>query len=219
MKRILLFGATGRTGRHVLSYALEKGYSVTALVRNPEKLAIESKHLKVVKGYPTNADDVKFAMAECDILISTLSALSQNEAISFRKVEAPHTLETSIRNAIQSMHEFEKKRIIILSSIGAGDSFHLAPWYMRLFIKISNFKIVFADHNRQEALVMGSNLDWTIARPVALNDDITIRKLAVSYTQTPSPFRISRKQLAKFLVDCIDDSDFVKKAPILSEHS
>jgi uncharacterized protein YbjT (DUF2867 family) len=90
---------------------------------------------------------------------------------------------------------------------------------MRLFIKISNFKIVFADHNRQEALVMESNLDWTIARPVALNDDTTIKKLAVSYTQTPSPFRISRKQLARFLVDCIDDSDFVRKTPMLSERS
>lgn len=219
MKRILLFGATGRTGGHVLNYALEKGYAVTALVRNPEKLAITSAQLKVVKGFPTNAEDVKSAMEDCDILISTLSALPENESISFKKLNAPHTLETSMRNAIQSMQESGKKRIITLSSIGVGDSFPLAPWYMKFFIKISNFKIVFADHNRQEGLLMESDLDWTIARPVALNDDTTIKKLAVTYTQTPSPFRISRKQLAKFLVDCIHDSNFIRKAPILSERT
>lgn len=38
MKHILLFGATGRTGIQVLKYALDKGYRVTALVRNPEKI-------------------------------------------------------------------------------------------------------------------------------------------------------------------------------------
>src|SRR4051812_33062000 len=116
MRRILLFGATGRTGRLVLDYALEKGYSVTALVRNPEKLTIESKQLKVIKGSPTNAANVRTAMTECDIVISTLSALSQKESISFKKINAPHTLETSIYNAIQSMNELGKKRIIILSS-------------------------------------------------------------------------------------------------------
>ena len=40
MKRILLYGATGRTGSLVLNYALGWGYAVTTLVRNPDKLLI-----------------------------------------------------------------------------------------------------------------------------------------------------------------------------------
>ena len=217
MKRILLFGATGRTGTLLVNYALEKGYAVTALVRNPEKLTVRSEHVTIIKGLPTNPADVKKAMEDCDIVISTLSALSVKESFSLKKIQPPHTLETSIRNAIESMTARGKKRIITLSSIGAGDSFPLAPWFMRVIINITNFKIVFADHTRQEALLRHSTLDWTIARPVALNDNRDLEQLVVSYNQRPSPFKMSRKQLAKFMVDCIDNSDFLYKAPILSE--
>lgn len=217
MRHILLFGATGRTGALVLNYALEKGYAVTALVRSPEKITVRSDNLTVIKGYPTNAEDVKYAMTNCDVVISTLSALSEKDAISFKRIEAPHTLEKSIRNAIESMQAYGKKRIISLSSIGAGTSFSLAPWYMRLVIKTTNFRIVFNDHKRQEDLLMQSNLDWTIARPVALNNDTVLKNLVLSYGKRPSPFKISRKLLAKFLVDCIEDLDLIKKAPILSE--
>lgn len=213
MKRILLFGATGRTGQLLLNYALEKGYAVTALVRNPEKIQVRSPHLTVIKGLPTDEGDVRKAITGCDVVISTLSALADKDSMSFKKIIPPHTLERSIQHVIAS----GKRRIITLSSIGAGDSYPLAPWYMRLFIRISNFKIVFADHNRQESLLMQSGMDWTIARPVALNNDMEIKKLVISYGQRPAPFKMSRRQLAQFMVDCIDDKNMIGKAPILSE--
>ncbi len=115
------------------------------------------------------------------------------------------------------MRENHIKRIISLSSVGVGDSFKYAPWFMRLFIRISNFKIVFADHNEQEQLLVNSNLYWTIVRPVALNNNETTGQLVVSYDKTPSPFKISRKQLAKFMIDNLDKEDFIHKKPILSE--
>ncbi|MBS7564744.1 SDR family oxidoreductase [Mucilaginibacter sp. Bleaf8] len=219
MRKILLFGATGRTGGLVINYALEKGYSVVALVRSPDKIKVQSPQLTVIKGSPTDANDVRLAMKGCDAVISALSALSEKESFSFKKIEPPHVLETTIRNAIDSMKANHVRRIITLSSIGAGNSFNLAPWYMRLIIRITNFKIVFADHTRQETLLQQSDLDWTIARPVALTNGTELKKLVVSYHKTPSPFHISRSLLAKFLVDCIDDASLIGKTPILSEHA
>ncbi len=163
MKRILMYGATGRTGKLALEYAIEQGYEVTALVRNPDKISLQSKKLTVIKGLPTNIGDVRNAMRNCDYVINLLSALSEKESMSFKKIEPPHTIEKSIRNTIVCMPEYGIKRIISLSSIGVGDSRKYAPWFMRLFIKISNFKIVFADHDKQEQLLVNSNLDWTIA--------------------------------------------------------
>ncbi|MGI4865973.1 MAG: NAD(P)H-binding protein [Janthinobacterium lividum] len=61
-----------------------------------------------------------------------------------------------------------------------------------------------------------SSLDWTIARPVALNNE-ELGELVISYTTTPSPFKMSRWQLAKFLVDGLASNDLVHKAPLLSE--
>ena len=217
MKRILLYGATGRTGGLLLAYALQQGYAVTALVRSPEKLTVKNDHLTVIKGLPTNLADVRRAMPGCDAVISTLAALSESEILSFKQIPAPHTLETTMRNTIAVMGELGLERIVTLSSIGASESRPYAPWYMRLMIRLTNFKLVFADHAAQEALLRQSNLDWTIARPVALNNNETLGELVVSYDTTPSPFKMSRRQLARFLLNCLNSPAFVRKAPLLSE--
>lgn len=219
MKRILLYGATGRTGGIVLNYALQQGYAVTALVRNPTKLTVQSDNLTVIRGLPTSLDDVRKAMRGCDMVISTLSALSDSEAFSRKKITPPHTLETTMQNTITGMAEQGLKRIVTLSSIGAGDSRPYAPWYMRLIIKLTNFRITFADHDAQELLLMNSGLDWIIARPVALNNNEEIKELTVFYGKTPAPFSISRKRLAQFMVDCLATDAFVHKAPLLSERA
>lgn len=216
MKRILLYGATGRTGTLVAEYALQQGYAVTALVRSREKLLVSSDHLTVVRGLPTAIEDVRQAMRGCAAVISTLSALSESEAFSFKKIVPPHTLETTMRTTLTCMNEAGLRRIVTLSSIGVGDSWPYAPWYMRLAIRLTNFRLTFADHAGQEALLKQSNLDWTIARPVALNNQQP-GTLRVSCATTPSPFKMSRQQLAKFLVDCLENKSFLRKAPLLSE--
>ena len=217
MNRILLYGATGRTGRLLVEYALQKGYAVTALVRNPEKLTITSLHLTVVRGLPTNLADVRQAMHGCDRVISALSALSESDSFSRKKIVPTRTLETTMRNTIMAMGELGLKRIATLSSIGASESRPYTPWYMRLIIRLTNFKFVFADHSQQEALLRQSDLEWVIARPVALNDREKLGELVVRYDQTPKPFAISRRQLAKFLVDCLESDTFLHKAPLLAE--
>ena len=115
------------------------------------------------------------------------------------------------------MNEYGLQRIMILSSIGAGNSYRYAPWFMKLMFKITNFKIVFADHNAQENLLQSSGLNWTIARPVALNNDETMRTLMITYDEMPRPFRMSRKQLAKFFIDNLYTLNYYHKAPTLYE--
>ncbi|MDJ1497284.1 NAD(P)H-binding protein [Cytophagaceae bacterium DM2B3-1] len=216
-KRILIFGATGRTGQLIVEYALAKGYSITALVRNPEKLTITSERLTIYKGSPTSLEDVQKAMAGCNYVISALSALSVKDSFSFKLITPPKTLEKSIGNAIKAMNEYGIRRIVTLSSIGVGDSYSYAPWFMRWVIRLTNFKIVFADHNEQELLIQQSALDWIIARPVGLTNTTNQGKLVVSYHATPSPFKISRMLVAKFMVDQLNQDVFLYKAPILSE--
>ncbi len=67
------------------------------------------------------------------------------------------------------------------------------------------------------SLLMKSNWDWVITRPVSLNNNETLKTLVINYDKKPSPFNISRKQLAHFLVDCLETNVYIKKAAILSE--
>lgn len=216
-RRILILGATGRTARHAIPFALEKGYEVVALVRNPAKISLKNDRLTIVKGLPTVIEDVRKAMAGCDAVLNLLSPLTRGEAISFRKINPPRVLETSIANALEVMKAYGVKRILTLSSVGVGDSWKYNPWYVKLLVKLTNFKVIFADHNAQEELIRASGTDWTIARPAGLNDNDTLGTLVVSYDRTPKPFQISRKLLAKFFIDNLYSEEFVHKMPMLSE--
>ncbi|WP_262923053.1 NAD(P)-dependent oxidoreductase [Hymenobacter cellulosilyticus] len=122
-----------------------------------------------------------------------------------------------MQHTVAAMWELGVRRIVTLSSIGAGDSRPYAPWYMRLMIRLTNFRHVFADHAAQEELLRLSGLEWVIARPVALNDKEQLGELVVRYQQTPAPFGISRRQLARFMVDSLRGDAYVHKAPLLAE--
>ena len=74
--KILILGATGRTGKHAIPLALARGYRVVALVRNPAKISVKSEGLTIVKGLPTDIDDVRKAMKGCDAVLSLLAPLT-----------------------------------------------------------------------------------------------------------------------------------------------
>jgi nucleoside-diphosphate-sugar epimerase len=218
LKKILLFGATGRTGELVLAYALSKGYEVKALVHSPEKITIKSDRLTIIKGLPSNMEDVRKAITGCNAVVSTLSGLPESDIITFKKVRPSHVMETTIRNTIQCMSEIGIKDVVTLSSLAVGDSYPYAPWYMRLGIKLTNLKISFADHNAQELLLQKSNLNWIIVRPVGLNNEIGSKKLDISYTRKPAASSISRKRVAQFIIDSLSNAEFIHKTPVIAEY-
>jgi putative NADH-flavin reductase len=216
MKRILIYGATGRTGSLVLHYALQQGYEVTALVRDASQLT-GSPRLRIISGLTTELSDVKTAMRGCGAVISTLGALHQSELLPFSRLDPPHTIEISMRHTIQCMKEQGIRRIITQSTFGAGDSYRFAQWFLRMAMKYTRFGIVQHDHNMQEQLLMESGLDWTIVRPVGLDNNDKSRKLCLTYDAAPPGRSVSRRQVAKFMVDCMDEPSYFKRAPIVSE--
>ena len=115
------------------------------------------------------------------------------------------------------MQETGIKKIVVLSSLGVGESYTYAPWFMHLGIKLTNLKISFADHNAQELLLRKSDLDWVLVKPVGLNDNTQTKTIDISYDRKPKSFSISRKQVAKFLVDAIKTDVIVHKAPVIAE--
>ena len=215
--RILILGATGRTGKHAIPFALAKGYQVVALVRNPAKINVKSDGITILTGLPTDIDDVRKAMKGCDAVLSFLAPLPHGAAISIRKIDRPRILEKSISNALAVMKEYDIKRIMILSTVGAGDSWKYNPWYVKLLATLTNFKVIFEDHNAQERLVQASGTNWTIARPVGLNENEIMGTLAVTYDHTPKPFQMSRELLAKFFIDNMYTETYIHKTPMLSE--
>jgi putative NADH-flavin reductase len=216
MKHILLLGATGRTGSHALKYALSKGYNVTALTRNPDKITTKSEKLKVLKGTPTNPEDVREAIKGCDCVVSTLNNPRASDKPWAKIINSPTLMTDSIRNVITAMDENGIKRIVIQTAVGVGDSFEKVPFYFKWFVTKTNLKVTYADHNSQEQLLMNSDLDWTIARPVGLTDKETGKCVKVPTGTKAGPF-VMRKNVASFMIDSLASNEYLKKTPTISE--
>ena len=70
--KLLIFGATGGTGRQLVEQALAQGHLVTAFVRNPSKLGIAHQNLRVVQGDVLRYDTVEPAVCGQDAVLSAL---------------------------------------------------------------------------------------------------------------------------------------------------
>lgn len=70
MKNIVLIGASGFVGSAILKEALERGYHVKAVVRNPENVKVESKHLQLIKADVTDMKKLAEIVKGSDAIIS-----------------------------------------------------------------------------------------------------------------------------------------------------
>src|SRR6059036_3915989 len=70
--RVLIVGASGGTGRQLVKQALERGYAVTALVRDPSRLQIDHPELTVIKGNVLDEGSLDVAMRGQEAVLSAL---------------------------------------------------------------------------------------------------------------------------------------------------
>jgi len=69
---IALFGGTGNSGQEILAAALEQGYLVRAMVRNPSKVTIEHKNLTVLTGDFSTLNVIKDTIKGADYVVSAV---------------------------------------------------------------------------------------------------------------------------------------------------
>jgi putative NADH-flavin reductase len=69
--KILLLGATGRTGKHIIEEALRRGHKIAAIARNPEKL--NDFKIDIIQGTPYDYETVEKAITDCDAVINMLN--------------------------------------------------------------------------------------------------------------------------------------------------
>lgn len=217
MNKILLLGATGRTGKHVLGWALQQGYVVTALIRNRNTIFFESEKLKIVKGSPYELNDVRKAIVDCDAVISTINNPRESDSFFAKQVGPTDVIERSIKNVLIAMEENGVERIITQSTIGASESFYEVPWWFRLMIKYTSLKYVFSDHTKAETAIKESKTIWTIVRPPRLTDSENDKPVTVGFNLPKRLIFISRKRVGHFLVNIINDQNYYNKVTYIFE--
>ncbi len=157
--KIALFGASGTIGQRILNEALERGHSVTAVVRDVSKLS-EKEDLSVVKGEVTDPASVAEAVKGNDAVISSVGPKLPGGD--------PQIVVDAARSLIDGVARSGVKRLI---AVGGAGSLEVAPG-VRL-VDTPEFPEAWKDIAlaHSEALNVYKNtkadIDWTNISPAA----------------------------------------------------
>jgi len=203
--KLIIFGATGGTGRQLVAQALEQGHEVTAYVRNPAKLNVQHPKLTVIQGNVLNAHAVLAAVFGKDAVLSALGT---------RKAGLPDLIQGT-RNILDAMYQSEVQRSIWVSSFGVGESLHQMNWLARNVIARGFLRPFLEEKEIQERIIMASPGDWIIVRPGGLTDGPrtgNYRVIPANATEKVGRPVISRADVADFMLKNLTDPTYVRQA-------
>ncbi|GGA84389.1 hypothetical protein GCM10011491_09860 [Brucella endophytica] len=116
MAKIALIGATGFVGAEILKEAVARGHSVTALVRNPEKVA-DLNNVTAVKADIFDTDALVKMLAGYDLIISAYNPGWSDPEIRKTHIEGSRAINAAAKQA-------GVKRLIV---VGGAGSLEIAP--------------------------------------------------------------------------------------------
>jgi putative NADH-flavin reductase len=200
--RLLVLGATGGTGLEIVRQAVERGHSVTAFVRSPDKLKPFRDRITITQGDLLNRAELERALPGND---AVLSAFGPRVPVS----KSDATLLQQFAAALTSvMLRTEVRRVIVESVAFLFKNSILPPAYVlgRLL-----FPRTVADASAMERIFAKSGLDWTMVRPPELTDKPYTGKYRVSEGHLPRfGFKISRADVADCMINVAEDSSTIR---------
>lgn len=207
---VALLGATGMVGNFLLREALARGYTVRALARTPAKLDEFGGRITIVQGDARDAAVVEELLRGSDVVISALGPVQADGAANL----FINTIVTG--NVLQAMAGEGISRYLIVSGAGVempGDERDLLGWWVQTLAQIG-LRDALQDKQAEYELLASSTVDWTLVR-CPLIDPEPFRAPPLASLQTPPAFRVRAGELARFMLDQVDSTDYSRKGPFL----
>jgi len=207
--RFTVLGATGLTGMDIIKQTIAGGNEITALARNPAKLGEFQSKVRVVQGDATDPRKVDEAVAGTDAVLCALGHTKGSPPDLFSKVAS---------NAVTSMRAHGVKRLVVLVNIAVadpGDNPRLYHRFLRFLLNLTRSRMC-KDTVEEAKIISESGLDWTIVRAVILTNGPLSGKYRIGMLDHGAGTRISRADVANFMVSCAGESKYVRARPLIS---
>jgi len=191
MKKIIIFGASGRTGKQVVREAFNAGYEVTVVVSNTKDYIFNDTQIKIIKGDVFKPETFESALYGKDAVISCLG----------------------ITNIMLSMQKAGVNRLICLSSraVDIPENAPLITKFIVNHILRRFFNYFFADMKLMENILCDSNLNWTLIRSPRLLNGLKTGNYRTSINEyLTNPTSLSHKDLADYIIYYMDDEKIFK---------
>lgn len=211
MAKLVIFGASGRTGKPLVEQALAAGHEVIAFVRDASKLPLQHEKLTLCVGDVMNAGDVERAIAsDVDAVLS---------AIGHAKGSPKDMQTVGTRNMIAAMEQRGVRRIVSLTGAGVADPNDrpkLIDHIIKFMLRTLSGDVLEDAVNHAEVL-RASDRDWIIVRGPMLTEGPHTGSYRVGWVGVNTSPRISRADVADFMLTQVDDDTYLRQMPMVSD--
>jgi len=210
--KILSLGANGAVGQLALDDLLNANHEVTVLVRNASAMPRKDSRLMVVQGDPTNAGDLEKVLAGQEVVLSTLGARTNKRT----------TLRTDVAKILAAgMKRNGVRKLVWLDAAGVGSSKEFVQrssfFFGRIIIPLL-LNHMYEDAAVADTLIEKSACDWVIVRPMSFTNRVKTGNISVVTDMSLTVqlrLRITRADVAAFLVEQVVKDDYIGQMPII----
>ncbi len=210
--KVVVFGASGPTGRLLVRQLVDAGHSAVAVTRRPESFLAGDTQVSVVQADVFERHSVGVALDGSDAVLSVLGVPFTRQQVD--------TFSTGTANIVSAMRRDGISRLAVVSSTGAHHyrnrrNASLSLQVFEPIISRTIGKTVYDDLRRMENIVTESGLDWTIVRPSTLFDGDQVTGYIAGDVPPVGAFT-ARTDLAHYLTTLVEDTASFGTMPIVS---
>lgn len=215
---LLILGASGRTGKLAVADALDRGHTVTALVRKASSLEVRNG-LTIVQGTPEKQEDVEQAVAakKVDVALVLLNAARESDSPFAKPATPEFFLRDCVRNLTAAMQH--KGRVVIMSVFGIGSSWKQSSFLLKGMFRFTNMRVQMVDHKEVDKEIrQQEGIDWTLVRPPMLKegDALPVKEFGEFGEGVGLLSGITRASVARFMVEEAEQSRHRKQAVVIA---
>jgi putative NADH-flavin reductase len=208
MAKIVIIGTSRGIGVELFVQALLRGHSVTAVFRSQQGFTKQEENMRTGIGPDIEQEGLNKAVAGQDIVCWTLGIKTRKPVTVFSE---------DTQRLLRAMKDANVRRLICVTGIGAGDSRGHGGFFYDRIINPLLLKTIYEDKDRQEELIRASDTDWIIVRPGFLTNWPLTRHYRVLTDLTGvTAGKISRADVAHFMLENIVSREYVEKTPFLT---
>jgi len=195
--KLIVFGANGGIGRHVVEQGLAAGHQATAVARRPESITSQHANLTIKPGDVLDPASIAPLLAGQEAVVSALGVHSRAPTVVYSQ---------GVANILQAMQAAGVRRMLCISATGLDPG----QWLQHYIAKPLLWTILremYTDLTRMEDIVKRSPVDWTIIRPPQLTDKPRTGRYQIACNEhLPAAWSLSRADVADYIVRHLTDA-------------
>lgn len=210
--KIAIFGSTGFLGKVLLKMALDKGYQIKTLVRNPDKSGEFRDKVEFIHGNILNLNDIRKTVSGTEAVLSTIGPPARNPG-------NPGIYKKCMENIVDILEKENIKRFIHVGGAahlgGENENWTIGRRLLKQMLNISGKQILVAKQLEWDVLKK-SKLEWTLVRPPAILKGRSKSGNLLVDGKNLGSLKVNVKDLSNFMLEQITSDLWIKKAPLVS---